>query len=142
MCRWGFSNVVKTLKSVRDNRVRAYVVWLPIYGGDFRGEARKISRSFRDKRVSYFVDPASLTGDAWELVLQTRRETAWDVYLIYGKDAEWTDEHPPMPGFWMHQLTGVTKAPRLEEPEFRKTLKEMLADLPARAGDFAPKSSH
>lgn len=67
--RWGFSNIVKALKSVKDDRVRAYVVWLPIFAGDFRGEARKLSNSFPDRRVSYFIDERSLTGAVWEPVL-------------------------------------------------------------------------
>src|SRR6185503_4723791 len=102
MCRWGFSNIKKTLESVTDDRVRAYVVWLPIFGGDFRGEARKLSRSFPDKRVSYFVDGESRTGRVWEPVLKTER-LAWDVYLIYDDTADW-EEAPPVPNFWMHQL--------------------------------------
>lgn len=126
MCRWGFSNIVTTLKNTTDDRVRAYVVWLPIFGGDFRGESLKLSRAFRDKRVSYFTDPKSLTGDLWERVLQTERETAWDVYLLYAAGARWQEEKPPTPDFWMHQLTGVTKAPNLDEAEFRKKLKELL----------------
>lgn len=133
MCRWGFSSVVKILKSVTDDRLRAYVVWLPIFGGDFLGESRKLSRSFKDKRVSYFIDPNSLTGDLWERVLQTKREIAWDVYLIYGTDARWREQEPPMPEFWMHQLTGVTKAPTLDEAEFRNKLKQLLT-APRPAG--------
>jgi hypothetical protein len=129
MCRWGFSNIVKTLKRVGDNRVRAYIIWLPIYGGDFNGEARKLSASFRDGRVSYFLDSNSLGGDLWERILKTERETAWDVYLLYGAGAEWEEELPP-PAFWMHQLDGVTKAPRLDESEFRARLEKMLDETP------------
>jgi hypothetical protein len=128
MCRWGFSNIVKTLKSVTDDRVRAYIVWLPIFGGDFKGEARKLSNSFRDKRVSYFLDPTSETGKRWERVLKTERFIAWDVYLLYGPDANWEDE-PPQPSFWMHQLGGVTKAPTYNEPTFRAKLKGMLDEM-------------
>src|SRR5262245_63868671 len=83
MCRWGFSGVVNTLKNVTDDRVRAYVVWLPIFGGDFKGEQRNLSRSFGDKRVSYFSDPKSLSGKQWEQVLKTERLIAWDVYILY-----------------------------------------------------------
>jgi hypothetical protein len=128
MCRWGFSNVVKTLKSVTDDRVRAYIVWLPIFGGDFKGEARKLSNTFRDKRVSYFLDPTSETGKQWERVLKTERFIAWDVYLLYGADANWENE-PPQPAYWMHQLGGVTKAPTYDEPTFRAKLKGMLDDM-------------
>jgi hypothetical protein len=128
MCRWGFSNIVKTLKSVTDARVKAYIVWLPIFGGDFKGEARKLSNSFRDKRVSYFLDPESLSGKQWERVLKTERFIAWDVYLLYGADANWKEE-PPQPAFWMHQLSGVTKAPTFDEPTFRAKLKGMLDEM-------------
>lgn len=128
MCRWGFSNIAKTLKSVTDDRVRAYIVWLPIFGGDFKGEARKLSNSFRDKRVSYFLDPESETGKQWERVLRTERVIAWDVYLLYESDAEWKEE-PPRPAFWMHQLGGVTKAPRFEEATFTSKLKGMLDEM-------------
>jgi hypothetical protein len=128
MCRWGFSNVVKTLKSVTDDRVQAYIVWLPIFGGDFKGEARKLSNSFRDKRVSYFLDSTSETGKQWERVIKTERFIAWDVYLLYGADANWENEPPP-PAYWMHQLGGVTKAPTYDEPTFRAKLKGMLDEM-------------
>ena len=130
MCRWGFSNTVKALKSVTDDRVRAYFVWLPIFGGDFKGEARKLSNSFRDKRVSYFLDPKSETGKQWERVLKTERFIAWDVYLLYGAGANW-QEDPPPPYFWMHQLGGVTKAPRFDEATFTARLKGMLDEMKA-----------
>jgi hypothetical protein len=128
MCRWGFSNIVKTLKSVTDDRVMAYIVWLPIFGGDFKGEARKLSNSFRDKRVSYFLDSTSETGKQWERVLKTERFIAWDVYLLYGAGATW-EEEPPQPAYWMHQLGGVTKAPRFDEPTFTAKLKGMLDEM-------------
>ena len=128
MCRWGFSNIVKTLKSVTDDRVRAYIVWLPIFGGDFRGEARKLSNSFRDGRVSYFLDPESLTGKQWERVLKTERLIAWDVYLLYDAGANWEQE-PPQPAYWMHQLGGVTKAPRFDEKTFTARLRAMLDEM-------------
>lgn len=130
MCRWGFSNIVKTLKSVTDDRVRAYIVWLPIFGGDFKGEARKLSNSFRDRRVSYFLDPESETGKQWERLLKTERFIAWDVYLLYGPDANW-EEDPPQPAFWMHQLGGVTKAPRFDEETFTTKLNGMLEEMKA-----------
>ncbi|HWO01272.1 MAG TPA: hypothetical protein VNS63_18575 [Blastocatellia bacterium] len=110
--------------------MRAYVVWLPIFGGDFRGEARKLSNSFSDKRVSYFVDAKSETGKLWEGVLRTDRFIAWDVYMLYTAAANWQEE-PPQPAFWMHQLGGVTKAPTFDEATFTAKLKELLGDMKA-----------
>ena len=128
MCRWGFSSIVKSLKDVPDDRVRAYIVWLPVFGGDFKGQAEKLSRSFPDRRVSYFLDPESLSGGFWEGILKSGHPVAWDVYLIYGASAEWQRELPA-PDFWMHQLGGVTKAPRLNQPEFETRLQEMVNAL-------------
>jgi hypothetical protein len=123
--------MVKTLKSVTDGRVRAYIVWLPIFGGDFNGEARKLSNRFRDKRVSYYLDPDSETGKEWERVLKTDRPIAWDVYMLCAAETHWEDE-PPQPTFWMHQLTGVTKAPQLDEAAFAAKLKAMVDELKAQ----------
>ncbi|HKF54145.1 MAG TPA: hypothetical protein VKJ45_01825 [Blastocatellia bacterium] len=107
--------------------MRAYIVWLPIYGGDFTGEAQKLSGSFRDKRVSYFLDTESETGKQWQPVLKTP-STAWDVYLLYGPDQQW-QEQPPEPAFWMHQLGLVTSAPRLDQETFTAKLRGMLGEL-------------
>ena len=64
------------------------------------------------------------TGNLWERVLKTGREIAWDIYLLYGADAQWTDQPPP-PDYWMHQLTVVTAAPRLDDETFAKQLQAM-----------------
>jgi len=138
MCRWGFSGIVKTLENVTDNRVRAYVIWLPIFGGDFKGEQRNLSRSFSDKRVSYFSDSMMLSGKQWEQILKTERVIAWDVYMLYGPDAKW-GESPPMPEYWMHQLGGVTKAPAYKEEVFRAKLKDMLQEIKTPTTDNPDK---
>lgn len=118
------------MKDIPDNRVKVYVIWDPIFGGSFDREAKKLSDSFRDKRVSYFKDPSSLAGNLWARVLETQdeREIAWDVYLLYGADAQWETE-PPKPGFWMHQLWGVTNAPMFDVSIFTGKLKDMLAEI-------------
>jgi hypothetical protein len=116
--------MVTTLKNVPDDRVRAYIVWLPIFGGDFKGASQELSKSFPDKRLSYFLDPDSLTGELWKPVLKLD-DIAWDVYLLYGPDAQWGKE-PPAPDYWMHQLGGITIAPRLNQGMFETKLKEML----------------
>jgi hypothetical protein len=115
---------VKTLQDVRDDRIRAYIVWVPQYGGDIQGEANKLSRSFRDKRVSYFLDMEDFSGKFWEQALTLDR-IAWDVYLLYGPAARWETELEA-PDFWMHQLGATAKAPHFDQSEFESKLKEML----------------
>lgn len=115
----------KVLKDVPDDRVRAYVIWDPIFGGNFDGESKKLPQTFPDKRVKYFKDDNSVAGKLWERVLKTEREIAWDVYLLYGAEARW-DTEPPKPDFWMHQLDGVTIAPHLDQEKFKEELKALL----------------
>lgn len=121
----------KVLKDVSDDRVRVYVIWDPIFGGNFDSESKKLSNSFPDKRISYFKDPDSLAGTLWEGVLKTQREIAWDVYLLYGATAQW-DKEPTPPDFWMHQLDGVTIAPRLDEKKITEELNGLLNKLASR----------
>ena len=124
-CRHGFADMQSVLKDIPDNRLRAYVVWLPMFPGDSRNWAQTRSDDFRDDRLSYYWDAGHLTGDEWKRVLGIDR-TAWDVYFLYGSESKW-DGTPTAPTFWMHQLGGVTKAPHLNKQEFENKVRELLA---------------
>lgn len=108
-----------------DDRVRIYVIWDPIFGGKFDKAAKELANNFSDKRVTYFKDPESLSGNLWKRVLDIQREIAWDVYMLYSAKAEWKTD-PPQPDYWMHRLWGVTNAPFFAEATFAEKLKEML----------------
>jgi hypothetical protein len=112
------------LKNTPDDRLRAYIIWLPMFPGDSRGWAKTRSDEFSDPRLSYHWDGDKLTGQAWQKVLGTSRE-AWDVYLLYSAQSQWVKE-PPAPNFWMHQLRGVTTAPVWDAAAFEPKVKELL----------------
>ena len=122
------------LKTVTDSRLTAYVIWDPIFGGNFNRAAKNMASRLADKRVSYYKDPNSLVGTLWEQVLKTGREIAWDVYLLYDAEAKWEKELP-QPDFWMHQLGGVTIAPRLDEEKFMEEVKGLLTKLDKKASN-------
>jgi hypothetical protein len=124
----------KVLKDVPDDRVAAYVIWDPVFGGNFDSESKNLPKSFPDKRVQYFKDPDSLSGTLWKRVLKLFRPLAWDVYMLYGAQAQW-DNDPPLPDFWMHQLDGLKIAPTLDEKVFTQELKAMVDRL-------EPKPAH
>lgn len=126
-CRRGFADMQSVLKNVTDDRVRVYIVWLPMFPGDSRSWAQTRSSEFSDPRLSYYWDGGRLTGDDWGKALGIDR-TAWDVYFLYGSKTEWT-KGTPAPAFWMHQLGGVTKAPMLNKTDFERKLKELLASM-------------
>ena len=74
-------------------------------------EAELEAASFKGLPVTQIWDGEQELGHAfsWALGLSS---VAWDVYLLYGSDAIWETEVPPMPDFWMHQLPGDSGAPR------------------------------
>ena len=126
-CRHGFTDMQSVLKNIPDDRIRAHIVWLPMFPGDNKGRAQTRTEEFNDSRVSYYWDADKLTGAEWQKVLGIDK-AAWDVYLLYGPNTRW-DGATPTPAFWMHQLNGVTKAPCLDKTEFEAKVKELLASL-------------
>ena len=114
----------KLLKNVSDDRLRAYIVWLPMFPGDSEDWAKTRSAEFSDPRLAYYWDGGRLSGQQWQKVLGIS-QTAWDVYLLYSADSPWSEE-PGVPSFWMQQLSGVTNAPRLNEAVFEAKVKELL----------------
>jgi hypothetical protein len=117
----------KVLKNISDDRLRAHVIWLPMFPGDSRDWAKTRSDEFNDKRVSYYWDGGRLTGQQWQKLLGTKG-VAWDIYLLYGPQSQW-DKEPPAPEFWMHQLRGETSAPTLDGVAFEARVKEMLSQM-------------
>ena len=126
-CRRGFADMQSVLKDIPDNRLRAYIVWLPMFPGDSRSWAQTRSDEFKDDRLSYYWDGSKLTGEEWNKTLGINR-TAWDVYFLYGSGSQW-DGAAPAPSFWMHQLGGVTKAPHLNKQALENKVKELLASV-------------
>ena len=126
-CRRGFADMQSVLREIPDDRIRAYIVWLPMFPGDNRSWAQTRSDEFTDNRLSYFWDGGKLMGEEFNKTLGINT-TAWDVYFLYGPRSQW-DAPVPTPSFWMHQLDGVTEAPRLDKEEFKNKLKDLLASI-------------
>ena len=114
----------EVLDNIPDNRLQAYIVWLPMLRADSRHWAVERSREFLDKRLTYFWDGDRITGRQWKGTLQIR-PLAWDIYFLYGANAEWR-RGPSVPEFWMHQLGDIRKAPRLNRKRFEAEAKELL----------------
>lgn len=79
-----------------------YAVWVPILPFDGEKAVPTALKKMPDERVKHYWDGKGELPEAFKRVLQIN-QTAWDVYLIYPRDAEWKDG-PPVPAYWMHQL--------------------------------------
>ena len=105
-------------KAVRDSVLNAYpnadihvsIVWIDMLPSDNAAAATKSAAIFDDPRVKQFYDPDRKSGYAIAKdLLYENAGPAWDIYLYYDKDAQWTDA-PPKPVDWVHQLGGGRRA--------------------------------
>ena len=85
MCRRGFSDMKTILKNLSDDRLRAYIVWLPTLKSDNQAQAEIRITEFADTRLRYFWDGHNATGTLWQGVLGLK-VVPWDIYLLYSPD--------------------------------------------------------
>jgi hypothetical protein len=76
--------------------LRVYAIWLPFLGGN--EEAADVSkRVLPDERVVQYWDGEAITSDWFaENVENTDAAVLWDVFYLYGEDAEWEDVPGPL----------------------------------------------
>lgn len=76
--------------------LRVYAIWLPFLGAT--QEAADVSeRVLPDARVIHYWDDAAQTSDWFaDNVENIDAKAWWDVYYLYGPDAEWRDVPAPL----------------------------------------------
>jgi len=118
------------LKNIVDERLKAYIIWLPVLPSDNRNWAVKRTRAFSDSRVRYFWDGEQLTGEIWRRVLTLEAPLSRDTYFLYNHQAHWTSE-PALPDFWMQQLSAEKKRRDifLDVPAFERKTRELLEQI-------------
>ena len=57
-----------------------------------------------DKRIQHFYDPNQITGKEIAISINWDGKIAWDIYLFYPQNIEWSDM-PPKPIYWMRQIS-------------------------------------
>lgn len=97
--------MLEIFKNNESEKLKGFLVWLPMIKGDTALSAEDLqSIDDPDRRLMHGWDKQRTTGEAFARVLGLKK-TAWDVYLVYTPEAQWKDDLPPAPHFWMHQLT-------------------------------------
>jgi hypothetical protein len=71
--------------------------------GDTPVAAAQQANSWQDARIEHWWDGTKRVSQAVQQAVGLQGP-AWDLYLLYGPAAQWHDEAPPLPAFWMHQL--------------------------------------
>jgi hypothetical protein len=114
------------LETIAEPSLRSYVVWVPILPDDSEATALASSALVPDGRATHFWDASRALPPLVAPVLGLPEGwPAWDVYLLYHRNARW-DDAPPAPAYWEHQLGDEVKAPVLDGPRFAQQVRELL----------------
>ncbi|MGH9317227.1 MAG: hypothetical protein ACRD1P_08980 [Thermoanaerobaculia bacterium] len=108
-CQHGQGVIRSAFEKFRSERLKGFVIWLPILSSDSAPLATRQAEEFDDRRVVQRWDADRRIGETFAGRLNLRG-TAWDVYLLYAPGVKWEGDTPPAPTFWMHQLTRQTGA--------------------------------
>jgi hypothetical protein len=73
--------------------LRVYTVWLPFLGGT---RSAIDGTLLADPRVGHYWDEEAITSRWFGSHLQGQSGLFWDGYVVYGPDAEWSQD-PPEP---------------------------------------------
>jgi hypothetical protein len=106
--------------------VRVYAVWVSILPSDFEIAVRRATNKLPDERVSHYWDGNGVLVKDYARILQAGDgKKAWDVYFVYDRDAEWKDNEPPVPAYWMHQID-LAPERELDGEKLAAEMKKML----------------
>lgn len=136
-CLRGMDDMNKDLLSrTNDERLKTFVVHVPVIGAKAKN-VEPAARLLQNPYVRNYWNESGEFGRALAKAVQLKndKETvyAWDVWLLYGPEAEWTDTGIPKPELLMHQLWKLegTKFPMLDSEKFAREVHNRLQALTA-----------
>ncbi len=134
-CLRGMDDMNKDLLSrTQDERLRTFVVHVPVIGAEAKNVA-PAARLLENPHVRNYWNASGEFGRALAKAVQLNndKETvyAWDVWLLFGPEVEWTDTAIPQPELLMHQLWKLdgTKFPKLDSATFAREVHNSLQAL-------------
>ena len=130
MCVKGHGVVREIFEDVKSDKLKGFLVWLPMKANDNARTAFTEARSWKDPRVlAEGWDSEREVGNQFSKTLKLRG-SAWDVYLVYKPGVRWEGDLPPAPTFWMHQLradVGADQKQCLNASRLKKEIRKILA---------------
>ncbi|HEY7639499.1 MAG TPA: hypothetical protein VH814_07215 [Steroidobacteraceae bacterium] len=126
------------LAKTRDARLQTFVVHVPVIGAQAK-DVLPAAKLLENPNVRHYWNASGEFGRSLSQAVQLKNDKdfvyAWDVWLLYGPDAEWTGASPPQPELLMHQLWKLegTQFPRLDSKVFAREVQKDLSKLPATA---------
>ena len=125
-CLRGMDDMNRDLLSqTKDERLKTFVVHVPVIGAKAKDIAMPAARLLQNPHVRNYWNESGEFGRALAKAVQLENDKeavyAWDVWLLYGPDAEWVGTGPPQPKLLMHQLWKLegTRFPQLTARSLR-----------------------
>lgn len=93
-------------------KLATFIVHVPVLGAKDK-DTQRTCKLLKTNPANHFWDPAGEFGRTLASGLELKDKKgkwvyAWDVWLMYGPDAEWTGDNPPKPALLMHQLNALS----------------------------------
>ena len=137
-CLRGLDDLNKDLlASTRDPRLQTFVVHLPVLRPSATAkDVPPAAELLHNPQVHHYWNPSGTFGQMLAEAVGLKRDGkvvyAWDVWLIYGPEANWTGAAPPMPYRLMHQLWALEHSsfPHLDGKAYAREVHQLLAKLP------------
>ncbi len=107
-CKWCIQGAQSIQKSVidkmKEKNIGVIVVWTNMLKSDDATTAQYSASMFDDyKNVTQFFDGKNQFGDIVARTINPKGEKAWDIYLFFDGDAQWSQKLP-RPFEYVHQL--------------------------------------
>lgn len=108
----------------KNPHLKAFVLYVPTLRANEQHAARAI-RLMKGADILHYWDPAGQSGLELQKALGIDAY-AWDVWLLFDRDAEWTKGGAPSPEHWEHQLGGLPLEKKLEPNRFAAKVVSLL----------------
>lgn len=89
------------LDRIDDPKLRVYVIWGPMLGGETEADAREATALVPDPRTAHFWTGEHVLAKALRASAGLEEELAWDTFLLFPPEVSWGDV-PPLPAYVMH----------------------------------------
>ncbi len=83
--------------------VAVYVVWSPQLGAQEK-HVPSATALVPDGRAKHYWDGQMLVGSAYQPMIGSKA-AAWDVWMVFDKNAMWRADSLPRPAWWEHQMS-------------------------------------
>lgn len=104
------------LKKDSSTSIAVYVVWSPQLGAQEKHVA-SATALVPDARARHYWDGNMVVGSTFQPLLELPAP-AWDVWMLFDRDAMWRADAPPRPAWWEHQLSAGPPELHLDASRF------------------------